>query len=206
MLPVPIKNNARAVAAVMAKDLPKYFSPDEIHQILSKDLKDEKYPNYDSYKSWFLCLFLWHTGARATEAVRCRVKDIDLYGKTVRLVTLKGIKYKNKIRVVPVPGEFIAELGLWIAQNELKRDDLLFNFNRKTAYYHIHKACKYAGIEDERCHPHTFRHSFAVNCIIQGTPVTVLQEWLGHANIMNTLIYTKVLARDSRHFMDNIKW
>ena len=184
----------RAVAAVMTRDLPKFFTPEEVHKILSTDLKENRYPRYDSYKSWALCLFLWHTGARITEAVQ------------VRLVTLQGINDKNKVRVVPVPQQFITGIGEWISSNELKREDLLFSFNSKTGHYHVHKACKYAGIDDERCHPQTFRSSYAVNCLLQGTPAIVLQKWLGHSNIMNTMVFTKVLAVDNRNYMDTLKW
>ena len=53
-------------------------------------------------------------------------------------------------------------------------------------------------------HPHTFRHSFAVNCISHQVPITVLREWLGHRDITQTLIYTQILAQDSRAFMETV--
>jgi integrase/recombinase XerD len=70
----------------------------------------------------------------------------------------------------------------------------------------VRKACKLAGLNDGRDHPHTFRHSFAINCIIQSVPVTVLREWLGHRDITKTLIYTQILAQDSRVFMENVRF
>jgi len=86
----------------------------------------------------------------------------------------------------------------------LKREDKLFQYNRKTAYNYVLEACTVAGIKDERSHPHTFRHSFAVNCILHGVPITVLRDWLGHRDITKTLIYTQILAHDSRVFMDQV--
>ncbi|MHA2203816.1 MAG: tyrosine-type recombinase/integrase, partial [Candidatus Hodarchaeales archaeon] len=61
-------------------------------------------------------------------------------------------------------------------------------------------------LDDERGHPHTLRHSFAVNCILHGVPITVLKEWLGHRDITKTLIYTQILAHDSRAFMEQVSF
>ena len=41
---------------------------------------------------------------------------------------------------------------------------------------------------------------------MQSVPVTVLREWLGHRDITKTLIYTQILAQDSRVFMDNVRF
>lgn len=53
---------------------------------------------------------------------------------------------------------------------------------------------------------HTWRHSFAVNCVLHGTPLTVLQGWLGHAHIESTAIYTQVLTAETGHLMAGIEF
>jgi integrase/recombinase XerC len=63
-----------------------------------------------------------------------------------------------------------------------------------------------AEIEKERSHPHSFRHTYAIVNLAQGVPVTVVQEWLGHANILNTLIYTRILAQHSKGFAEQVQW
>ena len=195
MLPVPIKG--RHLSQALSKDLPKYFSQDEVKQILSEELRQE------DYKAWFLCLFLWQTGMRVSEALSVKVEDIDLMGKALKVKTLKR---QNHMRVIPLQNGFVGEISLWINQQELKRKDNLFRFNRITAFNKVRKSCKLAKLNDDRSHPHTFRHSFAINCIIQSVPVTVLREWLGHRDITKTLIYTQILAQDSRVFMENVRF
>jgi site-specific recombinase XerD len=37
-------------------------------------------------------------------------------------------------------------------------------------------------------------------------PITVLKEWLGHRDITKTLIYTRILAQDTRAFMDKVRF
>lgn len=59
-----------------------------------------------------------------------------------------------------------------------------------------------AGVSQDLAHPHTLRHSFAVNCVHARVPVLVLNERLGHASREATLNFTKVLAPTSRRYMD----
>jgi len=195
MLPATVKS--RHLSQAFSKDLPKYFSQDEVRLILSEELRQR------DYTAWFLCLFLWNTGMRVSEALSVRVEDIDLMGKALKVSTLKR---QNHMMVIPLQNGFVGEISLWINQQGLKRKDHLFNFNRITAFNKVRKACDLAHLNDNRSHPHTFRHSFAINCIIQSVPVTVLREWLGHRDITKTLIYTQILAQDSRVFMDNIRF
>ena len=195
MLPATIKN--KAIAQALNKPLPKYFSQDEVKQILSEELQSVDYP------AWFLCLFLWNTGMRVSEALSVKVEDINFMGRVLNVRTLKR---QNHTRIIPLKNAFIGEVSIWINQNELKRKDNLFHFNRVTAFNKVQKACRLADLDDDRGHPHTFRHSFAINCIIQGVPVTVLREWLGHRDITKTLMYTQILAYDSRVFMENVKF
>jgi integrase len=203
--PVPIKKfsrqnqfSSKSLAVTFNKPLPKYFTAEEVQQILSEDLKES------NYKQYFLCLFLWNTGVRVSEALSVKVEDVDLRGMAMKIWTLK--RKNNNERVVPLQSQFIGEVAVWISEKGLKRGDVFFPFNRKTAYNYVREACKLAGIEDERCHPHTFRHSFAVNCILHSVPVTVLRKWLGHRDITKTLIYTQILALDSRIFMDQVRF
>jgi len=145
-----------------------------------------------------------NTGARISEALRVRNKDIDFYGKAIRLTTLKRRVFTE--RVIPMQGHLAGLLGAHIAAKRIQKDDLLFDFTRQRAYQIVSEAVIKAGLDEERAHPHTFRHSFAVHCVLSGVPILVLKEWLGHSNIQNTLIYLKVLGSDTRHFYDTVKF
>ena len=55
-----------------------------------------------------------------------------------------------------------------------------------------------AGITDKRVSAHTCRHWFAVNCIKNGMPSTVLQGLLGHEELKMINTYVRLAEQDNR--------
>ncbi len=49
------------------------------------------------------------------------------------------------------------------------------------------------GVTD--CHPHRFRHTFAVNQLLAGTSDLVLMRLLGHTTLESTKIYTRAMTQ-----------
>lgn len=207
-------NTSRALSATFARGVPKYFTKDEVEQIIyhfpdvptKVDADAINIERQRHFNQKFVCWFLWQTGARIQEAFGMRVEDMEPYAGVIHIQTAK--KRTGHIRTIPKHPEFFNVVGSYLAVNEIKnRSDKLFSQSYSTLRRWAREACKRAGFEgDKRSHPHTFRHSFAVNCLIQQVPITVLQEWLGHADVTKTLIYTKVLAKDTTEFMRKVEF
>lgn len=193
---LPALRNNRDLTIVLSSELPRYFNRDEVNTILEGVSSNTK--------KYLLVSLLWQTGARVTEALNIKVKDIDFHGKAVRIRTLKQKKAPE--RVIPAQGNLLGLLGAYIGQEGLQREDRVLKMTRQRAYQIVEEAVLKAGFDKERAHPHTFRHSFAVHSVLSGVPVLVLKEWLGHSNIQNTLIYLKVLGSDTRHFYDGLRF
>lgn len=205
---LPIIHSPRELARVTSRKIPKYLTLDEARSLVSPLLKD------DNYISWFLCLLLLRTGARISELLSIRLGDVDYNNRTIRIITEKRQSHE---RFIPVQTDVLAAVGEWItlqaqSNRTITRKDRLFNFGRTMAFLRVREAFKNANIEKKddkgksNAHPHTLRHTFAVINLAQGVPITVLAEWLGHASIQNTLIYTKIIAQHSKHWAEKVQW
>lgn len=178
-----------------SKELPGYFTHDEIERLFSEANKEKYFAQY------ILCLFLYLTGVRVSEALSVRAKDLDFKNGSLRTKTLKR---KNHVRVLPTPQALLGDLAVWMVQKKINRSDLLFAFNRQTAFYHVRKLCEASDIDREKAHPHVFRHTYAVRLVTQQVPLPVVQQMLGHADITKTLVYTKITANDVKAYMNGI--
>lgn len=176
---------------------PKYFTRSEIHFIL----KVAKKP-----RDHLLINLLWQTGARVSELIGIKLKDIDYYAKTITLVTLK--RRKDIKRTIPLGPSILKETSSYAKKKRLALDDLLFPVTRDSVNKVIIKAVLNAGLDRGRAHPHTFRHSFAVHCLLQDNPLPlmVLKNILGHASISSTEIYAEITGAETRKYFNNINF
>ena len=179
-----------------SQKLPPYMTRDEVRDVLQ--VVEDKPLNH------LLINFLWQTGARVTEALSVKVSDIDFYSKVVHMPSLK--KKSPQIKTVPLQGELLGELGAYIGQEGLKKDDRIFSITRQHAHRIVKDACIKAGIEKARSHPHVLRHSFSVNAVLKRVPLPILQKWLGHLDIKNTMVYLQILSQDTRDFYEALEF
>lgn len=155
--------------------------------------------------------FLFETAARVSEALNVRLSDIDFYNNTVKLYTLKR-KSKNIVRVLTISDSLLNMILIYEKKLGLKNTDYLFVKKPEGKYITVQAVNKLSkkyfikilGQEyAELAHPHTMRHSRAIQLLNSGeVNIVQLQRILGHANIMNTLVYLKYSNKD---IQDSIK-
>lgn len=138
---------------------------------------------------------LYATGMRVSELCNFSYEQIFEDENLVRIIG-KG----SKERLVPIGGialRWINEYtkGERVSYQRVDSDSTVFlnsrgkGFSRMGIWKVIQKCCNEAGIV-KKVSPHTFRHSFATHLLEGGADLRVVQEMLGHANIVTTEIYT----------------
>lgn len=169
------KDLTKRMVKVKKKQMPKYLAP---HEVCSRiDAMTEP-------KEKMLCLFLWTTGVRISEALAISKQDID-FG--LRICTIKWLKSRKYVeRVIPLHQSIIDVLAMY--SGAMNGPDKLFPFTRQRAWQIIRK--------NLQVHPHTLRHSFAVHYLRQGGRLTDLQQLLGHKSLITTAIYTLVVPTE----------
>lgn len=148
--------------------------------------------------------FLWLTGARISEARAALVSDVDFGAKVVNLRTLK--RRRDERRAVPLPAEFIGELGVMCGRLRLARDAPLWPWQNRRAYGIVRGALLLAGVEPERAHPHALRHGHAMNALAGGAGINDVQIVLGHSSLMTTTRYTRASAEDIKRSYSRVEW
>jgi len=121
-----------------------------------------------------LLQFLWMTGVRISEALYICKSDIDFKNYFVKIRWQKSKKGRH--RNIPLHPNLKDMLDYYTAS--FNQDDLIFPFSRQRAFQIIKR---YMG-----GNPHMFRHSFAVNWIVQGGSIVVLSRMMGHSDIKVT--------------------
>lgn len=51
-----------------------------------------------------------------------------------------------------------------------------------------------AGLDPARPHPHALRHTYGRNAVLNGVPMPVLQQWLGHRSLAETERYVELVG------------
>lgn len=140
---------------------------------------------------------LYGAGLRISELVGLRLADVDVGGRSVRVVG-KG----NKERVVPFHDLCAAALTRWLAEGR----PALTTVHSGTAFFlgargkrvidsELRRRLAKHGVEAgarTRIHPHKLRHSFATHLLEGGADLRGIQELLGHASLSTTQRYTHV--------------
>jgi len=185
--------------AKVAEKLVEHMSENAVKSIIDQaDTSTRK-----GLRDMFLMLFLYKTGARIQEALDVKLKDIK-FGKTPS-VTLYG-KPNNKVRTVPIRENTVEHLKGYI--NTFHPGESIYS--KQYLFYTVYGGGKKRMTEDnardligkygvsaraicaevpENVHPHLFRHSCAMSLYQSGVHLTLISEWLGHANFETTLVY-----------------
>ncbi len=187
----------------VGRRLPHALSYEEIDRLLAA-VTDDETPL--GMRDRALLELLYATGIRATEAAALTLGDIDFETGTVRCQG-KG----SKERIIPIHKEAREILRRYIQDarpfllREAREKTLFLNhggrpLTRQGLWFIIQQYAEATGLEGVT--PHTIRHTFATHLLDGGADLREVQQFLGHANISTTQIYTEVTMRRKRSAYD----
>lgn len=153
------------------------------------------------------------TGLRQGELRGLQWGDVDLDGRRLRIArafTQTGWETpkSGKGRTVDLAAEVVEVLGD-LRPSKATRTALVFPgpsggpLDEKAIYKACRAASEVAGL-GRVLSAHKLRHTFASHHAMRGTPLPVLQAWLGHADIGTTMRYAHLCPSTSARFADNV--
>jgi site-specific recombinase XerD len=192
-----------------SETMPQYLLQPEVAMILA---------GTHHAQSRLLFATLWITGARISEALALTpasfvLEDAQPY---VSLNTLKrrgrpkGSRKRKAARMVPLRDRAYLDMVrtyLRSPSTRVRAHQRLFPITRQAADARLRTLIE--SLPQRPSIPvscHTFRHSFAVNCVLHAVPLAILQQWMGHSDIESTVIYTQVLTAETGHLMAEVNF
>ncbi len=174
----------------------KYLTVEERERFLAAAAQEAR-PERQTF-----VLVLAHSGARLSEILALRPRDVDLDANAIRIRTLKH--RAEHWREVPLPAETLRALELVHGLRNVpprRAGDPLWPWSRATGHRRIVAVMDAAGISGPQACPKGLRHAFGVAAVAAGVPLPTITDVLGHADISTTAIYTTAVGIEARAFL-----
>jgi site-specific recombinase XerD len=145
-----------------------------------------------------LLLFLYNSGARASEAVRVTIEDLDRNPDGTGSVKLHG--KGRKVRFCPLWARTMTEL-LALTRGRAGDANLFLNrYGHRMTRFGVHTlverhvqaaANKVPSLKNKQVSPHSIRHTTATHLLRAGVDINTIRAWLGHVSVDTTNIYAE---------------
>jgi type 1 fimbriae regulatory protein FimB len=148
-------------------------------------------------RDYLMMLMTYRHGLRVSELVDLRLKDLDLDTGHLYVRRKKGSLSTHQ----PIEGDELRALRAWLRAREQRRDARsLYLFlsergpmTRQAINYLVAEIGKRAKLR-VHVHPHMLRHSTGYYLANRGYDTRLVQDYLGHRNIVHTVRYTRTAA------------
>ncbi|MCR8980121.1 tyrosine-type recombinase/integrase [Brevibacillus laterosporus] len=181
----------------------RVFGTSEIKRLLSYIDKG----TFAGFRDYCAILLAYDSGLRSCEINSLELNDVDFDN---HVILLPGAKNKNrKTRAVPISPSMAKLLKQLVAETREFFGSgvrLVFVNNNGNSMSdsrlrsRMHEYGKRSGLNETfRVSPHTLRHSFATNFLLNGGNIVTLSKILGHADVSTTKRYLNLSHDDITH-------
>lgn len=151
------------------------------------------------FRDQTLLLFLYNSGARASEAVGVTVADLDLPATHQASVRLMG--KGSKVRRCPLWASTAGALKTLIGERPATAAVFVNRRGQPLTRYGVHDlvarygtsvAHRLPSLQQKRVSPHTIRHTTATHLLRAGVDINTIRAWLGHVSVDTTNVYAEI--------------
>ena len=150
-------------------------------------------PDFKGQRDKLIIELLYGTGIRRAELIGLKTQDIDLKGKTIKV-----LGKRNKERIIPIPVTLAHATEEYLTMRNAEgfgeKKHLLLTDTGSPLYPMFVQRCvkKLIGAVSNisKTSPHVLRHSYATHLLNNGADINAIKELLGHASLAATQVYT----------------
>ena len=149
-----------------------------------------------------LIMALFYTGARVSELLQIKVKDIN---KDEIMIKGKGSKYRK----ILIPKKLNAVLKDYANTQRLDTSEYLFTgergvITRNTALTILKRYAGLSRMKKDKVSPHAIRHLYTKNLVEAGVSYSAIKQLLGHT-LTTTDIYMQLSKKELLKIINSIK-
>ena len=185
--------------------LATYLEPDEMRHVLAQP--DQR--SWLGQRDHALLLLLYNTGARVSEALEVRVRDVERSAAPQVRLHGKG----RRERLCPLWRDTLRALDRLPSMRTGAPEQILFvnrraeRLTRDGVAYLLRKYVMQAAralptLKRRRVTPHVLRHSCAVALLQAGIDLSVIRDYLGHASVATTSRYVTTNLQMKRDVLE----
>lgn len=187
----------------VTRPVPDPFSEDEVKKLLfyAQNVKvtQNNGPSFHRHRptarrNVAMILVLLDCGIRVGELSRLTFADLRLNAGELHIRPFETGK-KSRERYIPLGRR--TRKALWLYLSDLESPDprhRMFGLQANSIRQLLYRIATAAQVPD--CHPHRFRHTFAIEYLRNGGDVFTLQRILGHSTLDMVNYYLKLVQTD----------
>lgn len=175
----------------LEKKVPQALSNMQINKILQSATTE---------RDKAIILFLFDTGVRASELCGIDIADVDL--ELGEILIRQGKGQKQRFAYIGKRAQAQLERYLTTERSLHKTKEPLFLRERapdRLTYHGLKQLLR--RLKDTtgiNCHAHSFRRTFAINCLRNGMDIYMLAKLMGHTDIIVLRAYLQITEDDLR--------
>ena len=163
-----------------------YLTRDEVAALLRSSKKSRH-----GARNHAMILLAYRHGLRASELVNLRVSDLNLRTGTIYCRRAKG----SRSSLHPMKPDEVNALQKLLARRELPASDYMFQSERseKMSRSALWRVVLHAGDRAAlpvKAYAHQLRHACGYYLANKSCDLRLIQDYLGHKQIQNTVVYT----------------